>query len=305
MPTRLQAWVLLHKFPKWLTTLLPFLLGSVLAYGYTGMFDWWRFLASFLALAALTGGSLVANEVYDLESDRMNAGRIGGENQVNVNTTGGSKVLVRGLLTPTDALRASLAWFVLAVVLGLWLQFGLETGPLTIPLGVAGFYSAPPVKAVYRGLGELFIALGLTMIVYGGFYVQAGNALFPLLMALPLTIAAPAAKIVREFPDYEADELTDKRTLTVMLGRERMSKVYAGMMFLAVLAFVPAVLYVRSFSIIFVLAPVFLLLRSSARMLTDEWRQRGPMVASVKDGFVGMLLVPVALMLVFLVDAVW
>ena len=51
---------------------------------------------------------------------------------------GGSQVLQRGFLPRHAALRASLACLLLAAGVGLLLQMGYKTGPLTIPLGVVG-----------------------------------------------------------------------------------------------------------------------------------------------------------------------
>ena len=238
---RIRPWIDLQELPKHLANVLPFLLGTSLAYWQSGRIDWLVFGVALLALFLLTDGTYIANEYFDYENDKLNVGRIGGADAVGVTTTGGTRVLVKGLITRRHALIAAVIAFLLAIPVGLFLRFGLDTGPLTIPLGllavfIGWFYTAPPIKACYRGLGEIFIAVGQGLVVFGAYYVQLGFSTLPLLVSLPWFIALPALKIIREFPDYDADRATGKRGLTLRFGRERMAVVYDALIVLAVLA---------------------------------------------------------------------
>ncbi len=302
---RIRPWIDLQELPKHLANILPFLLGTTLAYWQSGRIDWAIFAVALVALFLLTDGTYIANEYFDYENDLVNLARIGGADAVGVTTTGGTRVLVKGLIPRRHALIAAIAAFVLAIPVGLYLQLGLDTGPLTIPLGLLAlfsgwFYTAPPIKASYRGLGEAFIAVGQGLVIFGAFYVQQGFSTLPLLVSLPWFLALPALKIMREFPDYDADRATGKRGLTLRFGRERMAAAYGVLIVLAVLAFVPTYFVVRSPTFWVVLVPAYFLVRSVSLTVAGGWREPRRAEAGAVAGFIGMLLIPVALTVAFL-----
>jgi 1,4-dihydroxy-2-naphthoate octaprenyltransferase len=303
--SRIRPWIDLQELPKHLANLLPFLLGTTLAYWQSGAIDWRVFGVALLALFLLTDGTYIANEYFDYDNDRVNFSRIGGADGVGVTTTGGTRVLVKGLIPRRSALIAAVAAFVLAIPLGLFLQFGLGTGPLTVPLGalalfIGWFYSAPPIKACYRGLGEVFIAVGQGLVVFGAYYVQGGFSTLPLLVSLPWFLALPALKIIREFPDHDADRATGKRGLTVRFGRKRMAVVYDVLISLTIFAFAPLYALLRSPTFWVVLIPIFFLARSILATRQGAWRVPAQAKAAAVDGFIGMLLIPVSLTAAFL-----
>ncbi|MBL8960022.1 MAG: prenyltransferase, partial [Gemmatimonadetes bacterium] len=270
-PSRLSAWIALQELPKHLANLLPFALGTILAWWQAGAIDWRIVAVATVGLFFLTDGTYISNEYFDYDNDKANLDRIGGADAVGITTTGGTRVLVKGLIPRHHALVASVVCFIAAIPFGLWLQLGLHTGPLTIPLGALGifigwFYSAPPIRAAYRGLGELFIAAGQGLVIFAAYYVQLGFSWMPLVVSLPWFIALPALKMLREFPDFDADAATGKRGLTQRLGRERAATVYSILVGLALLSFVPGALWTRSWTYVITLLPIVLLGRSAVVM---------------------------------------
>ncbi|NUQ11170.1 MAG: prenyltransferase [Gemmatimonadaceae bacterium] len=305
----LFAWIQIQELPKHLANVLPFLLGTVLAYWAAGSINWAVFWVSFVALYFLTNGTYIGNEYFDYENDKANTTRIGGADKVGVTTTGGTRVLVKGLIPRRHALYASIGCFVLALPFGLYLQFGLHTGPLTIPLGalalfIGWFYTAPPIRASYRGLGELFIAVGQGLVIFGAYYVQQGFSALPLVASLSWFVALPALKVIREFPDYEADRTTDKRGLTIIFGRERMARVFGVMILAALLLFVPVFLMLDSLLAVLLLVPAALLGRSAFIALTGQWRDPKKTELAAVSAFTGLLLIPVTMTVVFLIAAI-
>lgn len=136
----------------------------------------------------------------------------------------------QGLLPREQVLIASILFFIAAITLGILLQFHLNTGILTMPfvvLGILGglLYTAPSIKASYRGFGKIFMAIGFTGPIFAGYYVQQGFSWLPLIVALPWTVDVPALKIIREFSDYEADLSVNRRNLVVIFGKEIMAPV--------------------------------------------------------------------------------
>lgn len=305
----LKAWVQIQELPKHLANILPFLLGTVLAYWEAGTLNWSVFWVALVALYFLTNGTYIANEYFDYENDKANTTRIGGADRVGVTTTGGTRVLVKGHIQRRDALIAAVSCFIIAIPLGLYLQLVLGTGPLTIPLGIVAlfigwFYTAPPIRASYRGLGELFIAVGQGLVIFGAYYVQRGVSMLPIVASLSWFVALPALKIIREFPDHDADRATAKRGLTIIFGRERMARVYGVMIVVAIALFVPVFLMLDSLLAIIVLVPAALLGRSALITLSGQWRDPVKMETAAVSAFTGMLLIPVTLTIVFLIAAI-
>jgi 1,4-dihydroxy-2-naphthoate octaprenyltransferase len=136
-------------------------------------------------------------------------------------------------------------------------------------------------------------------VIFGAYYVQQGFSTLPLLASLPWFLALPALKIIREFPDFEADRATGKRGLTLRFGRERMATVYDVLISLAVTSFVPLYFVVRSPTFWVVLVPAYFLLRSVTLTTQGGWREPKRAEAGAVAGFIGMLLIPLALTVAF------
>lgn len=185
MANKLIAWIRIQELHKHPTILFPFLLGTAIAWSEAGTMNWPVFAVSIIITYFITNGTFMSNEYFDYETDRINVERVGGD-KVGVTTTGGTRVLAEGLLPRMPVLIASILFFIAAVPLGMLLQFHLNTGILTMPfvlLGILGglLYTAPPIKASYRGFGEIFMAIGFTVPIFAGYYVQQGDlAGFPL-----------------------------------------------------------------------------------------------------------------------------
>ena len=113
------------------------------------------------------------------------------------------------------------ALFAAAAAIGLVLV--AVTGSMTLLwIGVAGIalglaYTAPPLKLVYRGLGELAVALGFGPIMLLGAYVVQTNGLAwePVVLSLVPGILISLILFVNEIPDRGGDAQAGKRTLPV------------------------------------------------------------------------------------------
>ncbi len=310
MANKLIAWIRIQELHKHLTTQLPFLLGTSIAWFVSGRINWHVFAISVIAIYFLTNACFISNEYFDYETDKINVERIGGD-KVGVTTTGGTRVLVEGLLPRRQALIASILFFIAAIPLAILLQFHFNTGVLTLPIGLlAGlmglFYTAPPIEASHRGLGEAFLCINNAAIpVFMGFYLQQGFSLLPLVVALPWIIHAPAMKIIREFPDYEADLSANKRNLVVIFGKERMAPVYILMTVCALILFIPVVFIVKGVVLLLLLLPIFFLLRSLIPMIRGEWKNKEGLDVICKNGFIGMLFILVALTGIFILEGLF
>ncbi len=305
--TELKAWIAVQKIPRHSNDVFSFVLGSVLAWYFTGQFNWMVFLVSLLAVFFIANGIYLTNEAQDYEGDRRNVERIGAGGGMNLTSTGGTQVLVRGHLKVKTVQIVGMLFFAAAIPLGLIVQFAGHTGWATIPLGALGIlvtysYSNPPVKASYRGLGETFMMLGYALLVLTAYYLQAGWSWLPLIIALPRIITVGSLKLIRNFPDATADAASGKRTSVVIFGKERMRWVYIVATVLAIASFGFSVYYSKSWFALLNLWPAFLFAQSVWPVMNGEWKERAGLEQACKKGFQALLLTPVTITLTFLLS---
>lgn len=215
----IREWVTLSRPPFHVVGVLPFILGSVLAWWLGGSFRWEILAWGTAGVVCVMLATYYAGELWDYAEDSLSGTMHGSP------FAGGSQVVQRGLLPREAALWGSFAAVLLALGVGVVLLFGYHTGPWTLPLGIVGlvgglFYSAQPARWVHRGWGELWIAFCYGWLtVATGFYLQMGS-IVPLvtLVALPIALTIFNVILLNEFLDYWADRAAAKTNLVVRLG---------------------------------------------------------------------------------------
>lgn len=227
------GWLFLRatRLPFLTATFVPILLGLAVAAWRDG-FSWWAAIATLIGGACIHLGLNVANDVFDTTS---------GADEANVNPTqfsGGSRVVLYGLVSLRNLALLSLGFYAVGIAIGVALA--ATRGWDLLWLGVVGallsfFYTAPPLKLVHRGLGEIVVALGFGPIMcLGAYYVQAGRYdLEPLLVSIPVGILIALVLYVNEIPDRPADASAGKRTLPVRLSKDAVVNAYAAAVALA------------------------------------------------------------------------
>jgi 1,4-dihydroxy-2-naphthoate octaprenyltransferase len=227
------GWLFLRatRLPFLTATFVPVLLGIAVA-GWTNGFNWWVALLTLVGGACIHLGLNVANDVFDTAS---------GADAANVNPTqfsGGSRVVHYGLLSLRTIALMSFGFYAVGIAIGLVLA--ATRGWDLLWLGVAGalvslFYTAPPLKLVHRGVGEIAVFLGFGPIMtLGAYFVQAQQYDWePLLASLPVGILIALVLYVNEVPDRPADAAAGKRTLPVRLPKDVVVNAYAAAVALA------------------------------------------------------------------------
>lgn len=180
------------------------------------------------AASALLMGlcALLAHAGVNVHNDYHDA--INGSDAANAQRlhpfTGGSRFIQDGIMTLAQTRRLAFVLFALVLPPGLWLAWAGGSGVLLI--GCAGLalgwaYSAPPLKLMSRGLGELAITAAWLLVVAGADYVQRGAfATLPWIAGLSYAMLVANLLYINQFPDRAADEASGKRTLVVRLGVE-------------------------------------------------------------------------------------
>ena len=180
-------------------------------------------------------------EWNDLEGDRLNK---------NFNQfSGGSRVLVEGLVPPWVSLLLGYGCFIGAILVGLYIYLQYRTGPWTLFLGGIGiffgfFYSNKPFRWSHRGLGEALIGFCYGWLpIATGFYLFAGFfSSWVLLFSIPISLSVFNVILINEFPDEDADRSVGKKTLVVRFGKERIGDLYMGCSILTAFSFIKLVL---------------------------------------------------------------
>ena len=223
----LRAWIALSRPPFHAVGILPFFLGTFLAYRLEGAFH-----PEVLALG-VSGVMLImlsayhSGEYFDQKENAISS-------RLHSNPfAGGSRMIPEGKIPARVAFWTSMAAILLALLIGIVLQFVCRTGPYTLFLGLLGalpgfFYSTEPVRLVKRGLGEVLIGFCYGWLpVASAYYIQTAS-IAPVIHWLWLPIGFSIFNVIflNEFPDYEADAAAGKKNLLVRIGKSKGKVVY-------------------------------------------------------------------------------
>lgn len=203
-PNPVIAYIAATRPPFILATVVPVLLG--LSYSvYQGYeLNWTTAILSLVAAVLLHAGINVLNDYYDSlnGTDDNNDERI-------FPFTGGSRFIQNEVMTQQQTLVYGV-WLMLAVVVaGSYLV--AVTGMSLFWLGLAGIvigwgYSAPPLRLNSRGLGELCVLTGFSLLPLGAWLVQTGNLSMDVVaVALPSGLLTANLLFINQFPDRKAD----------------------------------------------------------------------------------------------------
>ena len=197
--------------------LLPYLLGAAWAYGIAGRFDAAAFWTGLGGVALAVVGVEAFNEFFD---SKMGTDRVFNPEEL-------APVSDAVLWLGTAAFACALAVGVFLTLRAGWpvLVFALLGGAAAI------FYEAPPIRWVYRGLGETVIAFSYgPAMVLGSLYLQTQTVSFGALWAsLVPGLLIMALAVVNAIPDFHQDRLVGKRNLVVRLGRRRAVWLYLAL----------------------------------------------------------------------------
>jgi 1,4-dihydroxy-2-naphthoate octaprenyltransferase len=139
--------------------------------------------------------------------------------------TGGSGLLSSGLIQPQKMKNIFITFYIIAIGIGVFL--GMMRGAFILLFLVIGFfcayfYTAPPIRFGYRGLGEMAQLLCFGPgIGIGAYYVQAQRISWEAFWGtLPFGIMLFSMITINEIPDYDEDQKGGKLNLVARFGRE-------------------------------------------------------------------------------------
>ena len=311
----LSGWVELSGLPKFTTTLIPFLLGAVLAWADGYAFDGVVFAISLLAVFLLTDFCFVLNacSVYaDLKQKGIDFGYVAGTSTLHSTAVSGRfDALVKGRISVNQAVTGAYLCALAAFPLGVLLHFYFNTGGLTLLLGLLGIFIpysySRGLRLSYHGLGEIALTAGVGWLtVFSGYYLQSHQVSWlPTIVALPLIIDAFKLKLTREIPDFDCDLSIDRRNLAIRLGKVTTVRLYLPLTVCSWLAFIPILfLDVPHIGFGLLAIPVFFTAKSLIAVQRGDWKTAEGLSAITKNAFTGMILIPVALIGIFVLKIV-
>jgi 1,4-dihydroxy-2-naphthoate octaprenyltransferase len=229
------------RLPFLTATIIPVLLGILIAAEH-GSFDLVSAALTVIGASFVQLGLNVANDVFDT---------VQGADDANVTPTqfsGGSRVIQYGLVSLRSMATLATVFYVLAGLIGLVLLATHGSTALLV-IGVIGFivslgYTAPPLKFVYRGLGEIAVALGFgPLMLLGAYVVQTRGALSwePVAASIPIALLVALILYVNEIPDRRGDARAGKRTLPVRFSPRAVISGYNAAAVAAYVAVIAAV----------------------------------------------------------------
>ncbi|MFN3394355.1 MAG: prenyltransferase [Candidatus Thermochlorobacter sp.] len=222
-------WIKAARAPFLVTSALPAILGGVIAYAH-GAFDWTLFLLAFFGIIFAHTAADFIDDYFDYKNG----------NFANKDQQFHDSPLVRGIISANQVLLAFLLCIALALAAGTYilLHVGMPVLILTaIGAFIVLFYTSPPVRLNFRGLGEtsLFLAFG-PMVVFGIYFVLTQSFNWaPILAAVPIGIFVMNVGIVSNIFDHDDDVKNKKFTMPVKLGQASAVKVLTAATILAYL----------------------------------------------------------------------
>jgi len=211
MKSRIKIWLVAVRPFAYSASIVPVVLGTVLAY-LDGAFDLLLFVLALSSSVLLHTGTNLVNDSFDFVKG------------VDTPTSfGSSKMVTSRTLTPKQVHGAGILCFCLAALIGLYLV--VEIGVTVLILGILGilggyFYTARPFQYKYFALGDFFVFFLMgPLMVWGAYFVQTqAYRFYPLIFSLPVGFLVAAILVSNNIRDIGHDSRVGIRTVSAFLG---------------------------------------------------------------------------------------
>ena len=216
----ISVWLRVIRVRFLLASVIAVLVGLALNWSQNGTIAYFDALLTFAGVMALHASVDLLNDYWDFKRG------------IDTKTTrtkmsGGTGVLPEGLLKPSTVYRAGVIFLIVGSLIGSY--FVITYGILiAIILGFAilsiYFYST---KIVDSGLGEFFVGVKGSMIVIGTFFIQSGEVNFESILAgIVVGTLSSLVLFIASFPDHDADKSKGRKTLVIVVGKEKARKIF-------------------------------------------------------------------------------
>lgn len=195
-------------------TFVPVILGTVISL-YESEINWLMFIAMMIACLALQIATNLFNEYYDFKRGLDTAESVG---------IGGG-IVCHGL-KPKNVLTVAILLYILAALIGIYICMNSSWWLVVIGLiGMAAgyFYTGEPLPIAYTPFGELVSGLLMgTFFVLIAFFIQTNTiTVESVLISVPIGILVGAINLSNNIRDIEEDIKGGRKTLAILLGRDK------------------------------------------------------------------------------------
>lgn len=202
-----------------------------------GYFDVFKFLLTAIGLLLAHASVNVLNDYFDFKS--------GLDSQTTPTLfSGGSGILIQGLLKPESVYRFGFVLLLGAFFIGLYLTV-ISGWKLLVLVLIGGFFIYFYTTFFTKKLvGELGAGLGLgTLPVIGTYFIQTGsfNPEILLVSLIPGLLTANLL-FLNEFPDFDADKTVNRYNIVIALGKKNASILYILIVFCVYFIIIGAVI---------------------------------------------------------------
>lgn len=215
--TRIKLIFKLGRFHFLFFGFLCFSAGALLAVILNNSFSWDRFILGYAVLLPAHLSVSYSNDYWDYQVDHYNQ---------PTRFTGGSGILVKNPELRPFARKFALLLVFISLLLALTFTY-IYSSLTFLLIAISGnflawYYSAPPLKFAYRGLGEISTALsGFILPALGYVAITGFLDLKILLFSVPFVIYMFFFILSVEIPDLEGDKKGGKNTFIVKNGRKK------------------------------------------------------------------------------------
>lgn len=249
---RLRAWIQASRAPFFVATLIPLVLGGVVA-SADGSWNTLRWSVVLLASFLVHLCTNLANDYFDYATGADSGASIGG-----------SRVIQQGKISLLEIRNAMILLYAIAFVCGVWIlwvsQVWWLAAAMVFSFFSSLFYTAPPIRYGYLGLGEVFVGLNMGPLMVVGTAAALEGRFVPraLWVSIPIGLMVAMILYYQSLPDIEADRKVGKRTIAVRLGKPAaiwgfrffVTATLAGIVWLVLCGVVSPVAFVALFTVI-------------------------------------------------------
>ena len=238
----LKKWFVNGRYGALVQSVMPAVLAVVLAIGHEGFNVW----LSLLAVVGVEFAHLALNlsdDYFDYKADML-ADRINVVRKGFKAYTAKYPYLTDGTATVGDLKKAIALFSLVAIVCGIVVLI-FRGWPVVVIAAVTAFlgvfYSAPPLKLGFHGMGELIIGIVFGPLLMMGVYFAACGVIEPSVVWLSIPVGLLVVNILftHSYIDNVGDGESDKLTLSGLLRTDR-----ANLAMSFILNFLPSVLVV-------------------------------------------------------------
>ena len=216
----IKVWLRVIRVRFLLASVIAVSVGLAINWNQNNSIDIFPAIMTFAGVLALHASVDLLNDYWDFKRGIDTATK-------RTKMSGGTGVLPEGLLKPSSVYRAGIAFLIIGGAIGTYFVF---TDSLIIAVILAFaifsiyFYST---KIVDSGLAEFFVALKGTMIVLGAFFIQSNYlAEEAVLGGIIVGVLSSLVLFIASFPDYDADKSKGRKTLVIVAGKKKATRIF-------------------------------------------------------------------------------